>query len=165
VLPFTRNVVGSMDFTPVLFSAQRRTRLTTSAHEAALAVVFESGILHMADGVAGYGSVSADYKAFLAAVPTVWDETRFLAGYPGRGIVLARRAGARWYIAGISGEAAAQRLTLDLGFLGKGAGALELRDGPDPRGFYSGRRRLAAGRQTVTLSPYGGFVWVADAAR
>ncbi|MFM5884116.1 MAG: glycoside hydrolase family 97 catalytic domain-containing protein [Novosphingobium sp.] len=164
VLPFTRNVIGSMDFTPVLFSRQRRTRLTTSAHEAALAVVFESGIQHMADGAAGYDGVSADYKHYLASVPTAWDETRFLAGSPGQGIVLARRAGPRWYIAGISGAAAAQTLTLDLSFLGRGAAALELKDGPDRYGFYSGRRRLAAGRQKVTLNPYGGFVWVVAAA-
>ncbi|MFC0590314.1 glycoside hydrolase family 97 catalytic domain-containing protein [Novosphingobium aquiterrae] len=164
VLPFTRNVIGSMDFTPVLFSRQRRTRLTTSAHEAALAVVFESGIQHMADGAAGYDGVSADYKRYLANVPTVWDETRFLAGSPGQGIVLARRAGPRWYIAGISGAAAARTLTLDLSFLGRGAAALELKDGPDRYGFYSGRRQLAAGLQRVTLNPYGGFVWVVAAA-
>lgn len=164
VLPFTRNAIGSMDFTPVLFSKQNRTRLTTSAHEAALGVVFESGIQHMADSPAGYGLVSADYKRYLGDLPTVWDETRLLAGYPGREVVLARRSGARWYVAGINGEDAAKTLTLELGFLGKGGSALELKDGSDRYGFYSGQRRLSTGKQRVTMDAFGGFVWVVDTA-
>lgn len=165
VLPFTRNAIGSMDFTPILFSPQRRTRLTTSAHEAALGVVFESGIQHMADGAAGYGSVSADYKSYLGTLPAAWDETRFLAGHPGRAVVLARRAGSRWYVAGINSEDAARTLALDLGFLGRGRTALELKDGADRFGFYSGRRRLAGVKQAVRMMPYGGFVWVIDPVR
>jgi hypothetical protein len=160
VLPFTRNAIGSMDFTPVLFSKQNRTRLTTSTHEAALGVVFESGILHFADSAAGYGSVSPDYQHYLRELPTVWDETRFLTGYPGREVVLARRSGSLWYVAGINGEDKAKTLRLDLAFLGKGGTAMELKDGADRNGFYSGRTRIAPGDHKVAMGPFGGFVWV-----
>lgn len=54
VLSFNRNVIGSMDFTPVDFSSFKSERLTTNAHEAALAVVFESGLLHLSDSVEAY---------------------------------------------------------------------------------------------------------------
>lgn len=162
VLPFARNVIGSMDFTPVLFSKQRREHLTTNAHEAALGVVFESGIQHMADSVAGYGAASADFKRYLADLPGAWDETRFLSGYPGRDLVLARRAGKRWYIAGISASAKPSALRFDLRFLGKSGRALVLHDGGDRYGFYSRRETITAGAKRMQLGPYGGFVMVVD---
>ena len=162
VLPFTRNVIGSMDFTPILFSRQNRQRLTSNAHEAALGVVFESGIQHMADSPAGYGAISTDYQRYLADLPTAWDETRLLAGYPGREVVMARRSGSRWYIAGINGEAKAKTLTLDLAFLGRKASAMELKDGAQRSAFTSGRIKLAPGRRAVTMLEYGGFVWVVE---
>jgi alpha-glucosidase len=161
VLPFTRNVIGSMDFTPILFSKQQREHLTTNAHEAALGVVFESGLLHMADSVAGYAAASPDYKRYLADVPTAWDETRFLSGYPGRDFVVARRAGKRWYVAGINGENKAKTVSLDLSFIGKAGEALLLKDGADRYGFYSANVAMP---KKVQMAAYGGFVLVIDAA-
>ncbi|MGN6187375.1 MAG: glycoside hydrolase family 97 catalytic domain-containing protein, partial [Conexibacter sp.] len=98
-LPFTRNAIGSMDYTPVTFSATRRG--TTAGHELALAVVFESGLQHFADGPPSYTSrpLAADV---LRRVPVAWDDTRPLAGYPGRDVTLARRRGASWWIGSIS---------------------------------------------------------------
>ncbi|MFK4166105.1 glycoside hydrolase family 97 catalytic domain-containing protein [Paenibacillus lautus] len=95
-LPFTRNVIGSMDFTPVTFS--RKTN-TTQGLQLALAILFESGIQHYADAI----SVFADHpgKPLLAAVPAVWDETRLLEGYPGRYVTIARRSGTEWFVASI----------------------------------------------------------------
>lgn len=163
VLPFTRNVIGSMDFTPVLFSPQRRARLTSNAHEAALAVVFESALLHFADSAAGYGSANADYRRYLREVPTVWDETRYLAGYPGRDVVVARRAGSRWYVAGLNGEAAAKTMTLDLSFLPGQAKAVALVDGKNPAQFTARTIGFTKRRNRVSLAGYGGFVWIIDA--
>ena len=87
VLPFTRNAVGSMDYTPVTFSAVRD---TSDAHELALSVLFESGIQHFADAPESYLArpIAMD---FLGTVPTVWDESRLLAGRPGAFAVMARR--------------------------------------------------------------------------
>lgn len=163
VLPFTRNVAGSMDFTPVGFSRQNRPHLTTNAHEAALGVVFESGIQHMADSVAGYAAASADYKRYLADLPTVWDETRLLAGYPGRDIVIARRSEKRWYVAGINSDSATKTVSIDLSLLGRKSRALMLQDGVNPYGFYSTATIVRPGTRKVKMAPYGGFVIVIDA--
>ena len=85
ILPFTRNVVGSMDYTPVTFTNKREAiRQTTFGHELALSVVFESGVFHFADRLSAYQSLPADPKEFLKKVPAVWDETQYVAGMPGQ---------------------------------------------------------------------------------
>ena len=56
---------------------------------------------------------------FLGKLPTVWDETRYVSGYPGESAVLARRSGNTWYVAGINGKDDPQTLATDLRFLGK----------------------------------------------
>lgn len=98
ILPFTRNVVGPMDYTPVTFSAAERT--TSNAHELALSVVFECGLQHFADSPESYTASGA--LEFLKAVPSSWDDTRFLAGYPGEYACVARRKGKDWFFAGIN---------------------------------------------------------------
>ena len=93
ILPFTRNVTGSMDFTPVAFTNQNFPHLTTYGHELALSVVFESGILHMADRASSFRSLPEAPKTFLKNVPVAWDETILLDGAPGEFAVFARRKG------------------------------------------------------------------------
>ena len=162
-LPFTRNVIGSMDFTPIGFSSLRRPHITTNAHEAALGVVFESGLQHLMDSVEGYGAAIADYRAYLADLPAAWDETRFLAGFPGRDVVVARRAGKRWYVAGLNGLGTARTLNVDLGFIARSsANALILEDGKASRGFVSRRVHVKKGTMQVRTAPFGGFVLVID---
>jgi alpha-glucosidase len=121
--------------------------------------VFESGLLHMADSVAGYAAASPDYKRYLADVPTAWDETRFLSGYPGRDFMVARRSGKRWYVAGINSENNAKTVSLGLGFTGKAGKALMLKDGADRYGFYSAS---VAVPKKVQMAAYGGFVLVIE---
>ncbi len=104
VLPFTRNVTGSMDYTPLTFSDHRYPRLTTNAHELALSVLFESAGQHFADKVHTYLNLPHQVQDLLKTIPLTWDETRYLQGYPGRDVVIARRKGQSWYIAGINGE-------------------------------------------------------------
>jgi hypothetical protein len=88
--------------------------------------------------------------------PRHWDETRFLAGTPGRQVVIARRAGKRWFVAGLNADTAPATLALDLAFVGDGRGWLTT-DGDTPRAFV--RRRCAPGRSTpVTLAARGGFL-------
>jgi alpha-glucosidase len=101
-LPFTRNVVGAMDYTPVTFTNSQFPHITSYGHELALSVVFESGFQHMADRPEGYYELPDAAKNFLRDVPCSWDDTKFISGYPGRDIVIARRKGDKWYIGGIS---------------------------------------------------------------
>lgn len=101
ILPFTRNAVGSMDYTPVTFSDQRSPHLTTSAHELALSVVFHSSLLHFADSADSYRRQDPAVIDFLRDVPASWDSTVGLAGVPGEFVVVARRSGDEWWVAGI----------------------------------------------------------------
>ena len=92
MLPFTRNAVGSMDYTPVTFSATGRR--TSAAHELALSVVYESGLQHLADRPDVYSSLAAA-RRFLRHVPAAWDATELLERLPRRlGHDRAARAGA-----------------------------------------------------------------------
>ncbi len=164
ILPFTRNVIGSMDYTPVTWTErQNRPRFTSDVHEIALATLFESGIQHYADSVEAYQRLPKIYKQFLTQAPTIWDETRYLAGYPGKDVVLARRHGKRWFISGINGEATDKSFELDLAFIGKPARkATLLYDGDTNQPFASKTIDLNANTTLpVQLKPYGGFVlWI-----
>ena len=102
-LPFTRNVVGSMDYTPCTFSDSQHPHITSSAHELALTVLFESALQHLADRPESYLSQPQPVQDFFGTLPTVWDETRLVSGYPGEYAVLARRSGTTWYVAGVNG--------------------------------------------------------------
>lgn len=104
VLPFTRNVVGAMDYTPVTFTNSQFPHITTYGHELALSVLFESGIQHLADRPEGYYALPDAVKTFLRDVPNAWDNTKLLDGYPGKDIIIARQKGDKWYIGGISGD-------------------------------------------------------------
>lgn len=115
--PFTRNIVGPMDYTPVAFTNSQHPHHTTNTHELALSIIFESGIQHWADRPEGFYQSSDEVKSFMSKVPTAWDDTRFIEGYPGEYIVLARRKGTTWYLAGINGTTSHKKLTVVLDFL------------------------------------------------
>jgi len=116
-LPFTRNVIGPMDYTPCAFSDSQYPHITSNAHELALTVLFESALQHLADRPESFLAQPEEVQAFLGSFPTVWDETRLVGGYPGEYAVLARRSGHTWYVAGINGTDAAKTISLDLGFI------------------------------------------------
>lgn len=130
ILPFTRNVVGSMDFTPPTFysHAAPPKRTTSNAHELALVVVFECAVPQWWDHPDNYRKIPAAME-MLKKCPVVWDETRFLDGYPGDYACLARRRGDEWFIAGIS-SLPAHDVSVPLNFLSPGRYSLRLhRDG------------------------------------
>lgn len=160
ILPFTRNVIGSMDYTPVTFTNQKIPHQTSFAHELALSVVFESGIQHFADAVEGYRSLPPYAQAWLKEIPVAWDETRYVDGYPGELAVLARRHGKTWYIGGIDGAKLERTLALALPFLTRKRYQVELiTDGTDARSFARTEFTLARGEPLkVTFRPAGGFV-------
>ena len=116
-LPFTRNVVGPMDYTPCAFSDSQHPHITSHCHELALTVLFESGLQHLADRPESFLAQPQEVQAFLGQLPSVWDETRFVSGYPGESAVLARRSGDTWYVAGINGTNEPKALSVPLGFV------------------------------------------------
>jgi hypothetical protein len=165
MLPFTRNVFDPMDFTPtVLDHINRIERRTTSAFELALAVLFTSGIQHYAEIPDGMAKAPDYVREFMRHVPSVWDDTRFLDGYPGKFVVLARKGDAHWYVAGINGEDAAKSLTLDLGELDSRGRAVLITDGDGGNLSFRREELDLTGEKTVsiTLKPHGGFVLVCE---
>ena len=113
-LPFTRNVIGPMDYTPCTFSDSQHPHITTNAHELALTVLYESGLQHLADKPESYYAQPQSVQDFFGSLPTVWDETRFISGYPGQSVVLARRSKDTWYVAAINGSDTATTIPLSL---------------------------------------------------
>jgi hypothetical protein len=121
ILPFTRNVVGAMDYTPVTFTNSQYPHLTSYGHELALSVVFESGFQHLADRPEGYYGLPEAAKSFLKDVPNAWDDTKLLDGFPGKDVIIARLKGDSWYIGGINAEVRREkRKTLRFDFLPEG---------------------------------------------
>ncbi len=119
ILPFTRNIVGPMDYTPVAFTNSQHPHTTSYAHELALAVVFESGIQHWADRPDGFYNLPDEPKQLMREIPTAWDECLLLDGYPAEHIVMARRKGDTWYVGGLEGKSTARTFSVKLNFLKK----------------------------------------------
>ncbi len=160
-LPFTRNVVGSMDYTPGTFTDSQHPHITTHAHELALTMLFESGIQHMPDRPEAYRSLPEEVKSLLSALPSAWDDTKFICGYPGESAVIARRKGDKWWIAGINGLDEKQTLSIDLSSLGiSNAKALKITDGESQTDFNIGNVEINSDNQKfdVECAPRGGFV-------
>ncbi|HEU4424591.1 MAG TPA: glycoside hydrolase family 97 catalytic domain-containing protein [Pilimelia sp.] len=156
MFPFTRNVVGSMDYTPVAFVVSDRD--TTDAHEVATFLVYESGWQHAADRPENF-DMRPEALRTLNQLPTVWDATALLAGEPGTEVVLARRNADRWYVGGLS-AVPAKTFRSPLSFLGSGRWLAEtLRDGPHGL-LREARIVLATDTLAVPVVTNGGFVTV-----
>lgn len=160
-LPFTRNVVGSMDYTPVTFTNSQYPHITSYGHELALSVLFESGIQHMADRPEGYYELPDAVKTFLKNVPNAWDDTRLLDGYPGQDVVIARRKGTAWYIGGITAEGRREkRKTIKFDFLPEGIKykLILITDGKHDKDFATEYMVIdKSGSVDVKLLRHGGF--------
>ena len=167
ITSFTRNAVGPMDYTPVMFADNVYPHLTSYCHELALPIIFESGWLHFAGGPKEYLDLPEAPKDFLKHVPVVWDETRLLMGEPGQFLVLARRNGQQWYIGGINGEKAGRDVDVPLSFLGQTRCTVTvIHDGATPRTFANETEAVTSdGHLEIRLAPYGGFVAVLTPTR
>lgn len=163
ILPFSRNVVGPIDFTPTGLTDRKYPHLTTFAHELALPVILESGIQHLCDHFTAYQALPDFAKDYLKVLPANWDATKFVAGYPGDFVVLARKSGDSWYLAGINGLNQVKTISLDLSFLeeGKEFEAKSIQDDEGVRTLKSENRKVNTGDHIeLELKPYGGFVTV-----
>lgn len=160
-LPFTRNIVGSMDYTPGTFTDSQYPHITTHAHELALPILFESALLHNPDRPSAYEAMPALVKKLFATLPTVWDETRLLSGYPGTSAVIARRKGNTWYVGGINGTDKKLTLSLSPYQLAPNAKKFTLfSDGSDGRSFITDAAKNAQQTIKIDCLPRGGFVAV-----
>ncbi len=168
-LPFTRMLVGPMDYTPGGFRNVTKEKfaarenepmvMSTRAHQLAMYVVYDSPLQMVSDYPGAYrGEPGAD---FLRVVPTSWDETHVLEGRIGEFIVVARRRGREWFVGAMTNESG-RMLQLPLGFLKRGAYRLtEYADGRDdaaPTQVTATTKSVKAGETlTLTLVPSGGY--------
>jgi alpha-glucosidase len=156
ILPFTRNVIGSMDYTPVTFSADNR--YTSAGHELALSVVFESGLQHFADSIEEYAARPAA-EWFLERVPAAWDETVFLCGYPGTEATLARRHNEDWFVGSIT-AGPARTVSVPLSFLDETNHSREahvIREDETGESLIREQRQITGETLDIDVSENGGF--------
>ena len=109
--PFIRNTVGSMDFGGSTLNKHYNkdnqhgtTRKTSDVFALATAVLFQSSVQHFAMAPNNLEDAPAWAVDFMKQVPTNWDETRFIDGYPGKYCIMARRAGTKWYVVGVTSD-------------------------------------------------------------
>ena len=158
LLPFTRNAFDPMDFTPMNLSGiPNIDRRTSRAFELALPTLFLSGIQHIAETPDVIEQVPDYVISYLQDIPVQWDDTRFLGGYPAEYVMVARRRGSEWFIAGINALDKPVTLECDLSFAA-GSSGFQITDGGDNGFTYNPVDITNEKNYQVTLQPKGGIV-------
>ena len=159
-LPFTRNVIGPMDYTPCAFSDSQHPHITSHAHELALTVLFESGLQHLADRPESFLAQPQEVQNFLSELPAAWDDTRLVTGAPGEYAVIARRKGNTWYVAGINGSDEPRTIAINTNFIKTAkCNILSFADSGDSAAPWN-ISTLGSLPTSVACQPRGGFLYV-----
>jgi len=155
---FARNAFDPMDFTPVsLYKIPKIKKSTSPAFELATSVIFLSGIQHFVEGPEGMAKMPEAVKSFMQTVPVVWDEVKFIDGYPGKFYAVARRAGKKWYVAAINADSIEQKITIgQLPFI-RSMKTATLFSTNDNSEIVSGNAKTA---KVISIKPNDGFVMV-----
>lgn len=162
--PFIRNSVGSMEFGGYFLNKRLNkgndggtTRRTTDVFQLATAVLFQNPVQNFALAPNNLTDVSPVCIDFMKEVPTEWDETRFVDGYPGKYVVLARRHGDNWYLAAVNATGEPLKLKLDLPmFAGKTVSSYS--DDKHMQPQVRQQNVKSDGKFQLTVQPQGGFV-------
>ena len=162
--PFIRNSVGSMEFGGCFLNKRLNkgndggtTRRTTDVFQLATAVLFQNPVQNFALAPNNLTDVSPVCIDFMKEVPTEWDETRFVDGYPGKYVVLARRHGDNWYLAAVNATGEPLKLKLDLPmFAGKTVSSYS--DDKHMQPQVRQQNVKSDGKFQLTVQPQGGFV-------
>lgn len=159
---FTRNLFDPMDYTPMAFGDIPNIKRTTeNSFELAESVLMLSGIQHFAEIPDGMATAPDYVKNFLRDLPAEWNDVKFIDGYPGKYVAIARRAGKHWYIAGINAEENSRTIEIDLSFANALSG-MAIRSGSNgPRSFQS--EKVDTNKPyRITLNHAQGFVMKLD---
>lgn len=158
IIPFTRNLFDPMDFTPVNFSGiPNIERKTTNGFEIALSVLFTSGIQHIAETPKGMSEQKDFVKEFMKSVPKNWDDVKFIDGYPGKYVVLARKKGNEWFIAGINGENTERTITVNPNSFNDISNGILITDAQDKKELVQTNIDFSNPIK-ITMLPHGGFL-------
>lgn len=166
--PIIRNAAGAMEFGGTFLNKRLNRgndggnrRMTSDAFQLALAVIYQSPVQNFA--LAPNNLTDADPIAldFMREVPTLWDDVALLEGYPGKFVVISRRSGDKWYVAGINAEKETKELTLNLDSLGEGK-AVMISDGKNGK---LRKEEITIGKdrkKKVSVPHASGFVIIKD---
>ena len=164
--PFIRNTVASMEFGGSFLNKRLNKnndggsfRRTTDAFQLAVSILFQNPLQFFALAPNNLTDAPPVCLEFLKQVPTTWDETQYIDGYPGKYAVLARRHGNTWYVAGINANKAAIKLKLDLSILSKDHLKI-ITDDKNRNPVEQLLKVKNTGAVEIVIQPQGGFVIV-----
>ena len=157
--PFVRNTIGSMDFggstLNKYYNAKNepggRLRVTSDVFALATAVLFQSPVQHFALAPNNLTDAPVWVVDFMKKVPTTWDEVKFIDGYPGKYIVMARKHAGKWYVAGINAQDETIKLKIDVSTLFAAGEIVNLYEDNDKLAG-SVKEQLISKKQTLNLS-------------
>ena len=162
--PFIRNSVGSMEFGGVFMNkflnrgnSRGQKRLTTDVFQIATGILFQNPVQMFALTPNNLTDVPSFLIDFMKEIPTSWDETRYIDGYPGKYSVIARRHGEKWYIAGVNALEEPLELELDLPMVA-GKKMHIYSDNNDKEAVINSTTIKQNGTVDITMQPNGGFV-------
>ena len=165
--PFIRNTVGCMEYGGCFMNRRMsrdnkrgNTRKTTDAFQLATTVLFQNPIQNFALTPNNLDDAPAICMDYLRQVPTTWDETQFIDGYPGKSVVMARRHGEKWYVAGVTASKTAQTFELSLPMFSKGDVVTVYSDGKDREPEMKQVKISNPKKVKITAQGDGGFVIV-----
>ena len=162
--PFCRNTTASMDWGGIIMNKylspdnkSRHSRKTTDIFELASGIIMQTSVQCVAMQPNNLDELPQFEMDFLRQLPTTWDETRFIDGYPGKYVVLARRHGDRWYIAGLNALGLPQTVSIDLSAFGLSQPQLYV-DNKKGEPTLTTPKTDKKGMAKVTIQPNGGFI-------
>lgn len=163
--PFIRNAGAIMEYGGSFLNKRLNRnndggseRRTTDAFELATSILFQNPVQYFALAPNNLTDAPAVAVEFLKEVPTIWNDTKFIAGYPGQYVVIARRHGDTWYIGGVSNLDKSIKLDLNLPMFEKGNRVELINDNKKGEPEKSGIIIKDPSKVTVTLNPSSGFV-------
>ena len=163
--PFCRNALASMDWGGVIMNRylskdnkSRHSRKTTDVFEMASGIIMQTSVQCIAMQPNNLNDVPELEREWLKTIPTTWEESVFIDGYPGKYVVLARKHEDRWYIAGINGEKSGKELILNLPMLEAGTKLNYYTDKDDGYAIRSEVTVEDSLEVKVSMKPNGGFI-------
>ena len=163
--PFIRNTVGSMDFggstLNKFYNADNQhgtVRRTSDVYALATAVLFQSSVQHFAMAPNNLTDAPAWAVDFMKAVPTTWDEVKFIDGYPGKYVILARRCGDKWFVVGINADKQPLKTTVTLPMFQKDTQLTVYSDDAQLQGAMKQVKQNKKQQLTVVIPTNGGLV-------
>ena len=164
--PFVRNTVGSMDFGGSALNKyyngknepRGSKRRTSDVFALATAIMFQSPVQHFALAPNNLTDAPAWAIDFMKEVPTLWDEVRYIDGYPGKYIIMARRTGDKWYVVGVNAQKEPLKLKIKLPMFAAGETIQYYSDDKDLNGSVKPLKMNKKQEVTLTIPCNGGIV-------